>query len=44
MPEQRENYKGREIIVETGDNQTKVQIDGNEIEVAQDESSGRYVT
>ncbi len=34
MPEQRENYKGREIIVETGDNQTKVQIDGNEIEVA----------
>ena len=45
MPEQRENYKGKEIIVQTGDDQIiQVRIDGNEVEVARDETSGRYVT
>ena len=44
MPEQRENYKGKEIVIDTGDDQIQVRIDGSEIEVARDEVSGRYVT
>ena len=44
MPEQRENYKGKEIVIDTGDDQIQVRIDGSEIEVARDEDSGRYVT
>ena len=44
MPEQRENYKGKEIIVETGDDQIQVSIDGSKIEVVRDEDSGKYMT
>ncbi len=44
MPEQRETYKGKNIVIETAANTIQVRIDGKEIEVAQDESSGRYVT
>ena len=44
MPEQRENYKGKEIVIDTGDDQVQVRIDGSKIEVARDEVSGRYVT
>ena len=44
MPEQREYYKGKEIVVKTEDEQIQVRIDGSEIEVARDEDSGKYVT
>lgn len=44
MPEQREYYKGKEIVVKTEDAQIQVRIDGSEIEVARDEDSGKYVT
>ena len=44
MPEQRETYKGKEIVIETEDNTVQVRIDGKEIEVARDEASGRYAT
>lgn len=44
MPEQRENYKGKEIIVETGDDQIQVSIGGSKIKVVRNEDSGKYMT
>lgn len=42
MPEERETYKDREIIVTEDDNGPRLSIDGKDVEVLRDETSGQY--
>lgn len=42
MPEQRETYKGKEVVA--NDDATWLTIGGTQVEVSLDERSGRYQT
>ena len=40
MPEQRENYKGKEIVIDTEDDQIQVRIDGSESKLPETKPPG----
>lgn len=44
MPEERQSYKNREILIKTDDGEPQLLISGKQIDVARDAASGRYST
>lgn len=44
MPEKRETYKGKEIVVRTRVNGPQMTIDQKEVVISYDEHTGRYAT